>query len=452
MQILPPETQIAVRRRAARPRAKPGLRARGRRRLRRRRPRPRRGARQPAARRAVAGAASRVRRALEGAAAGHAVCPMRGTRSPRSASCARRERLRAARARRQADARTRRSPAWRRCSATPPGFDAGRVRRGARGARERRAGCRGADAAAQVEARPAADLRAIDVHGGRAADLDARRRRRGRQPPRALADGAAAQRARLRRVPPRARSDSRDARAGRSASTTSARSRRLGAGAFLAVSRANDHRGAGIVRLTYRPRGTRRAAAHRPGRQGHLLRHRRHQPQGAQGHVPDARRHAGQRRGRRHAARARALERAVRDRLLARAHREPDRAARLPAAGSRARDERHHHPGGAQRCRGPHGAGRHAGAGGAREAGAAARLRHAHRRLRQRAHRTLQRRVHQPRGCSRRRCEAAGRASGERVWCFPMDEDFDAELESTVADVLQCASKRRATTSSPRAS
>jgi leucyl aminopeptidase/proline iminopeptidase len=35
--------------------------------------------------------------------------------------------------------------------------------------------------------------------------------------------------------------------------------------------------------------------------------------------------------------------------------------------------------------------------------------------------------------------QAAGRASGERVWCFPMDEDFDAELDSPVADVLQCA-------------
>jgi leucyl aminopeptidase len=34
---------------------------------------------------------------------------------------------------------------------------------------------------------------------------------------------------------------------------------------------------------------------------------------------------------------------------------------------------------------------------------------------------------------------AAGRASGERVWSFPMDDDFDAELKSTVADVLQCA-------------
>ena len=34
---------------------------------------------------------------------------------------------------------------------------------------------------------------------------------------------------------------------------------------------------------------------------------------------------------------------------------------------------------------------------------------------------------------------AAGRASGERVWCFPMERDFDTELESTIADVMQCA-------------
>jgi leucyl aminopeptidase len=34
--------------------------------------------------------------------------------------------------------------------------------------------------------------------------------------------------------------------------------------------------------------------------------------------------------------------------------------------------------------------------------------------------------------------QQAGRESGERVWCFPMDEDFDVELESKVADVQQC--------------
>jgi leucyl aminopeptidase len=34
---------------------------------------------------------------------------------------------------------------------------------------------------------------------------------------------------------------------------------------------------------------------------------------------------------------------------------------------------------------------------------------------------------------------AAGRASGERVWNFPFDADYDSDLESKVADVLQCS-------------
>ena len=34
--------------------------------------------------------------------------------------------------------------------------------------------------------------------------------------------------------------------------------------------------------------------------------------------------------------------------------------------------------------------------------------------------------------------QATGRRSGERVWCFPLDEDFDVELESPIADVMQC--------------
>jgi leucyl aminopeptidase len=33
----------------------------------------------------------------------------------------------------------------------------------------------------------------------------------------------------------------------------------------------------------------------------------------------------------------------------------------------------------------------------------------------------------------------AGRSSGERVWNFPLDADFDSDLESKVADVVQCA-------------
>ncbi|MBV6422529.1 MAG: cytosol aminopeptidase [Steroidobacteraceae bacterium] len=38
---------------------------------------------------------------------------------------------------------------------------------------------------------------------------------------------------------------------------------------------------------------------------------------------------------------------------------------------------------------------------------------------------------------------AAGLASGERVWNFPMDADYDTDLESAVADVAQCASDAR---------
>lgn len=34
--------------------------------------------------------------------------------------------------------------------------------------------------------------------------------------------------------------------------------------------------------------------------------------------------------------------------------------------------------------------------------------------------------------------ERTGRDSGERVWPFPMDEDFDSDLDSSIADVLQC--------------
>ena len=39
---------------------------------------------------------------------------------------------------------------------------------------------------------------------------------------------------------------------------------------------------------------------------------------------------------------------------------------------------------------------------------------------------------------SRAQIESAGVSSGERVWCFPMDSDYDTDLESSVADVLQC--------------
>jgi leucyl aminopeptidase len=39
--------------------------------------------------------------------------------------------------------------------------------------------------------------------------------------------------------------------------------------------------------------------------------------------------------------------------------------------------------------------------------------------------------------------ESAGASSGERVWCFPMDVDFDTDLESSVADIMQCAAGTR---------
>ena len=35
--------------------------------------------------------------------------------------------------------------------------------------------------------------------------------------------------------------------------------------------------------------------------------------------------------------------------------------------------------------------------------------------------------------------QAAGHDSGERVWHFPLPEDFDADIESAIADVAQCA-------------
>jgi leucyl aminopeptidase len=38
----------------------------------------------------------------------------------------------------------------------------------------------------------------------------------------------------------------------------------------------------------------------------------------------------------------------------------------------------------------------------------------------------------------RAKIEAAGRTSGERVWTFPMDDDYDSDLDSPIADVLQC--------------
>lgn len=42
------------------------------------------------------------------------------------------------------------------------------------------------------------------------------------------------------------------------------------------------------------------------------------------------------------------------------------------------------------------------------------------------------------RPAQRTQLEALGQRSGERVWGFPLDADFDTELESRVADIIQC--------------
>ena len=38
-------------------------------------------------------------------------------------------------------------------------------------------------------------------------------------------------------------------------------------------------------------------------------------------------------------------------------------------------------------------------------------------------------------------CSEAGAASGERVWPFPMDDDYDELLKSDVADIKQCSAE-----------
>jgi leucyl aminopeptidase len=40
--------------------------------------------------------------------------------------------------------------------------------------------------------------------------------------------------------------------------------------------------------------------------------------------------------------------------------------------------------------------------------------------------------------------QAAGEASGERVWNFPLDADYDGDLESRIADVMQCTADGKA--------
>jgi len=210
--------------------------------------------------------------------------------------------------------------------------------RGARGAGERSDGTRGADATAQVQAGAGTELRTIDVHGGRAADLEL-----------AAATATGNHLARwLTALPPneldcvayrRALALLARREGWSFASTTSAPSPpRAGASSRHSRERA-PRRGNRAAQLPPREPAW---CAHRPRRQGHLLRHRRHQSQVAQGHVPDARRHAGQRGGRRHAARARAPQGTLCNRLLAALT--ENEIGRAPTAAESCGLERRDHP------------------------------------------------------------------------------------------------------------
>ena len=103
-------------------------------------------------------------------------------------------------------------------------------------------------------------------------------------------------------------------------------------------------------------------------------------------------------------------------------------------------EQRHHHPGHSHRRRRAHGAGRHAGA-----------CRHAREprliidfaTLTGACVYALTERIsgiftNRP-AARRELLEAGRRSSGERVWNFPFDEDYDSDLESKVADIMQCA-------------
>ena len=138
--------------------------------------------------------------------------------------------------------------------------------------------------------------------------------------------------------------------------------------------------------------------------------------------------------------RSRELRRAARRRCLARHHREPHRPDGLQAAGSRARRERHHHPGDPHampkaawrwptRWRSP-----------ARtQAAADARLRHAHRRLRLCAHRAHERRVHQPPGAGATARSPPGAPAASACGISRSTRTTTRDLESKVADIAQCA-------------
>ena len=281
---------------------------------------------------------------------------------------------------------------------------------------------------------PAAALRTVDVHGGRAADLE-----------RAAAVAAGNHLARwLTTLPP----NELDCRAYRRALATLARREgwsfrfhderalaRLGAGAFLAVSRANEHRGAGIARLGYRPRGARARIAlvgkgicfdtggiNLKSHKGMYLMHgdmqgsavavgtllalaRRRVPVQVDCWLALTENQIGPR-----AYRPQEVVRAANGVTIQVVH--SDAEGRMVLADTLALAARERP---ALMLDFATLTGACVNALTDRYSGA-----------------FTNRRALEP------LLQDAGRASGERVWCFPMDADFDAELDSPVADVLQC--------------
>ena len=181
---------------------------------------------------------------------------------------------------------------------------------------------------------------------------------------RALAHGAAAQRAGCQRLSARAARSSRAVTGCSALATTRRALRRARRRRVSRRRRGNARRDAGIAHLSYRParRGA-RAAGRGAGRQGHLLRHRRHQSQdrtvACSTCTPTCR--AARWRSARW-SRSRELRAPFARRCWLAITENHIGPHGLPAAGSRARAQRRHHPGDPQRCRGTHGAGRHAGA------------------------------------------------------------------------------------------
>ncbi len=182
-------------------------------------------------------------------------------------------------------------------------------------------------------------------------------------PPRATISPAGSRRCRRTRSTPRATGgcsrNSRGTCASRYQFYGEAQLRRLGAGAFLAVSQGNATRDAGIVRLTYRPRGAGAPAVSLVGKGicfdtgGTNLK-----PHKSMLDMHTDMEGSAVAVGSLYALHA--LRSPLGGGLLAGDHRESDRSARLQAAGRRARPQRHHHSGDSHRRRGPHGARRHA--------------------------------------------------------------------------------------------